>query len=379
MNAFAHTLRLALFLIMPVCLLSACGGGKTTVSKHADTLRMEYSRLLHIEQFDSYRLVTIKDPWVNDATLHRYALVDKKSKVPSDLSADVTIVRVPLQKMCVSTSVHANLYKQLDALDHVGSVCDVNYIIDPLILKRIDRGLTGNAGSSMNPNIERILQYNTDALLMSPFKGTSYGILEKTGLPIIECADYMETSTLGRAEWVKFYGMLVGREREADSLFNLVRNNYDKLKNTVSSGKTRPKLLVDMLNGQSWYMPGGNSIYGTLYRDAGAEYRLGKKNTGGTQALTLEAVMTEALDADVWIIKYGATEDYTYDFLARQNKAYTRFKAFRNRKVYGCNTLRVPFYDEVPFRPDLLFADLLSIFHPDLLPDHKPRYYFPLK
>ena len=70
----------------------------------------------------------------------------------------------------------------------------------------------------MKPDIERIIDLRADAILLSPFENSGgYGRLEQIGVPIIECADYMETSALGRAEWMKFYGLLYGKEHEADS------------------------------------------------------------------------------------------------------------------------------------------------------------------
>ena len=366
------------FVAVLLAALVSCENNSAIKHKGGDTLDIQYSRLLTIERCEGYKLVTVADPWKENAVLHRYALVERNSAIPSGLDADVTVLRVPLKKICVSTSVHVNVFKQLNALENVASVCDTEYILDSLVLARVKNGIIGNAGSSMNPNIEQIIAFDTDALLMSPFKGTSYGLLEKTGLPIVECADYMETSALGRAEWIKFYGMLVGKESQSIEYFNGVRDRYLKLKNAAAKAARRPRLLVDMLNGSTWFQPGGNSIYGAMFRDAAADYSMGCKDVSGTQALSLESVMKQSLDADVWLIKYGRTQDYTYQSLAGQNKAYTRFKAYKTHKIFACNTFKTAYYDEVPFRPDLLLADLVEIFHPGLLPNHKLNYYLPL-
>ncbi len=373
MNAVLRTI------VLTILCAALCSCGNTAYRQQScDTLRMDYSCLLHIERHAGYTLVTIADPWSDNAVLHQYALVPDNADEPAELPDETTIIRTPLKRMCVSTSVHVNLFRQLGTLDQVGSVCDANYIMDSTVLRQIDDGKIRNAGSSMNPSTERIVQLNTDAILMSPFKGTSYGVIEKTGIPIVECADYMETSALGRAEWIKFYGMLVGKEREAVALFNKIRDNYLSLKSIASGVHKHPKLLVDMMNARTWYLPGGNSIYGELFADAGADYSIGDKTLSGTQSLSLEKVMTTSLDADVWIIKYGRSEDYSYSELGKENSAYTKFRAFKSHNIYGCNTTKVPFYDEAPFRPDLLIADMIKIFHPELLPDHKLKFYSPL-
>ncbi|MGN1214441.1 MAG: ABC transporter substrate-binding protein, partial [Bacteroidaceae bacterium] len=263
-------LRLTHILFAAVWLAAfvSCNNNYAIKSKGGDTLNIQYARLLTIERFDEYKLVTIADPWKENAVLHRYALVERGAEIPSGLDAGVTVLRVPLKRICVSTSVHVNVFKQLNALENVASVCDTEYILDSLVLARVKNGTIGNAGSSMNPNIEQIIAFDTDALLMSPFKGTSYGLLEKTGLPIVECADYMETSALGRAEWIKFYGMLVGKEAQSIEYFNGVRDRYLRLKTSAAKAAERPRLLVDILNGSAWFQPGGNSIYGTMFRDA---------------------------------------------------------------------------------------------------------------
>lgn len=377
------TLLLSILIMLVV---SSCGGNRSSMGSKGDSIAIDHAKLLRIEQCEGYNLVTVSDPWKEGAVLHQYALVERGQDVPTTIPQEATVVRVPLQKVCVSTSVHTNLLMELGATEAVASVCDVNYIVAPNIKKVLADNHIADAGNSMNPNVEKIVQLGTDAILMSPFEGASYGLLEKTNIPIIECADYMETSALGRAEWMKFYGMLVGKQAEAERMYQAVKAKYDEL-HTLASSATQPsskgageakrpvKLLVDMLNGQTWYMPGGKSTYGALYADAGADYSVGDSNVSGTQSLSLEKVMATALDADVWIIKYGQTDDLTLQSLGQQNAAYTKFEAYKKGNVYGCNTLVVPFYDEAPFHPEYVLGDIIKILSPDLLPDHKLRYY----
>lgn len=370
-------------------MLTGCAG---SVGPQAGTaIALQHSQLLHIEQHEGYRLVSITDPWRDNALLHLYALVPRSSSAKADgiwsgeeplplgIPEQATVVRTPLRKMCVSTSVHAALMDDLGALDCVGSICEGKYILTPAVQERLRGRRIKDVGSGLNPNVERIVQLQTDALLMSPFEGASYGLLEKTGIPIIECADYMETTALGRAEWMKFYGMLVDREAEADSLFDEIVSHYDSLKVLAANAKHHPKLLADMLNGNTWYLPGGGSTYGALYKDAGADFSIASDEVSGSQPLSLEKVLVDGKDADVWIIKYSRPTDFTYATLLHENPIYEKFAAYRQRNIYGCNAYLVPFYEEVPFRPDLLLADIISILHPDLLPNHQRVFYQPLK
>lgn len=357
-----------------MAVLTSCGGSGG--SNVGTAIPLSYAKLLKIEQHDGYRLVTVSDPWKEGAVLHRYALVPRENDDPSGLPAEVTVLRVPLKNLCVSTSVHASLMYKLGALDYLGSICEGKYILTPAVRAQIKNGRIKDVGSGLNPNVEMIAELRTEALLMSPFEGASYGLLEKTGIPIIECADYMEASAMGRAEWMKFYGMLVGREAEADSLFCEVADSYEKLCSKVqTSTRERPKLLADMLNGSTWYLPGGSSAYGVLYKDAGADFGVASPNARGSQPLSLEKVLLEAKDADVWVIKYSRQQDFTYATLLQENSVYAEFSAFRQRRIFGCNTMFVPFYEEAPFRPDWLLGDIVSILHPDLTPGYKRKFY----
>ena len=374
-----HSLRqssIFLFVVVSFILLTGC---HSNVGKPEGTpIKMEYSRLLDIVDCDGYRLVTIADPWSDTRVLHRYALVPRESEVPSGLPAEITVVRTPLERLCVSTSVHAALMEKLGALDQVASICESKYILNTAVQAEIKKGRIKDVGSGLNPNVEMIAQLRTDVLLMSPFEGASYGLLEKTGIPIVECADYMETSALGRAEWMKFYGMLVGREAEANQLFAEVRDNYNSLKSLASHEKKHPKLLADLLSGNTWYMPGGGSCYGVLFKDAGADYSIASDKVSGSQPLSQESVLLGGRDADVWMIKYSRPQDFTYASLLQENAIYNEFAPFRQHHIYGCNALLTPFYEEVPFRPDILLKDVISILYPHLLPDYQPIFYHPL-
>lgn len=86
----------------------------------------------------------------------------------------------------------------------------------------------------------------------------------------------------------------------------------------------------------------------------------------GCIPLAFETVFDKAGDADVWIIKYNRDRDMSYSDLKADYIGYTGFKAFKTRNIYGCNTAKVPFYEETPFRPDYLLADLIQILHPEI-------------
>ncbi len=361
-----------------VFILCSCGQGRKPASMMpSDTVVFKYARLIRIYNGPGYRQVVIQDPWQPKKELCRYVLVpegDEIKELPQG-----TVIRVPLKRLAVFTSVHTNLLTELGAIDRISGVCDFEYIKQQPIIERVGNGTIKNMGSAMNPNVELILSGKTDGMMVSPFEKSGYGVIERTGIPLIECADYMESSALGRAEWMRFFGMLVNKEHVADSLFKQVEKRYLRLKGLVDKQKAeRPSLLCDCMNGAAWYVPAAGSTMGKLYTDAGANYLFSDKKGSGSVRLSFESVYNRAHDADIWLVKYGAARDYTYRSFRAENESYAQFKAYKNKRIYGCNTLNVPFFDIEPFHPDLLMADVIHIFYPSLLPNHKPVFFTPL-
>ena len=369
---------LSAYIVTWVLLLSACGGGSKTSSLQAegDTVRMKYSSLLQIVKHADYTVVTIRNPWDTLKVLHTYLLADREKPLPEHLP-EGTVVRTPLQKSVIYSSIHCSLWSELDELKGIGGVCGLEYIKLPQIQEGCRNGSIVNVGNSMNPDIERIIDLRPDAILLSPFENSGgYGRVGKLNIPIIECADYMETSALGRAEWMRLYGLLLGKEAQADSLFAGIEKEYLTLTQQVKSQNLkRPTVISEMKNSSAWYIPGGNSTMGRLYQDAGADYVFAYLSNSGSVPLAFETVFDRGGNADIWLIKYNQPQDKTYSELERDYAPYARFKAFQDRKVYGCNTNHVPFYEESPFHPELLLKDLIKIFHPELLPDYDLKYF----
>jgi iron complex transport system substrate-binding protein len=363
-----------------VLLLCSCsGGGKTSYHVgEGDTLSFRYARNLSVVNYRDYQVAEIRNPWDTTKVLHKYILVDKNQELPKPLP-EGTVVRIPLTTTVVYTAVHCALMEDLGVLNSIVGVCDVDYIIRPNILERCEKGEIVNLGSAMSPNAEQIILLAPDAILLSPFENSGgNGTFEKYGIPIIECADYMETSALARAEWIRFYGLLYGVNEVADSMFYVIENRYQYLKDLVKSVGQRPKMMCDLKGGAAWYVPGGNSYLGQLFQDAGADYAFAYLKDSGSVPLSFETVYDKAKDADVWCIKYNGKKDKTYTDLLEEYAPYSGFKAFVSKNIYDCNTNKVPFYEEVPFHPDLLLSDIIKMLHPGVLEDDSLKYYHKL-
>ena len=331
---------------------------------------MRYAHNMKMETEADGLSVTIRNPWDTTRVLHRYLLTTD----PSLKRTDATVVRVPIRNAAVFTSVQCALMVELGCPQLIGGVCEVEYIHVPYVLKGVGEGRIIDLGNGMSPNVERMMDLRPDAILTTPFENSGgYGRLERMGVPIIECADYMESSPLARAEWVRFYGRLFGRARQADSLFHAVESAYTSMKKRVASeAKERPRLLVETPQGSHWYVPGGASTMGRLYQDAGADYIFSAISGAGSTPLSIEQILERGMDAQVWILKHHGPVDLRQ--LRKDYPALARIKA----PMYLCDTSTSLFYEETPYHPERLLQNLVNIFHPELAYPEEYSYFCPL-
>lgn len=363
--------------IFLLILLSACGGRSKTssVPTTEKAISLRYAENLTLSTTEDYTIARLRNPWDTTKILHTYLLADKDKPLPEDLP-EGTLVRTPLNKAIVYSSVHCGLLQQIGALKSIGGICDLKYIKLPEIKEGCQNGTITDVGNGMNPDIEKIIDLHPDAIMLSPFENSGgYGRVEKLNIPIIECADYMETSALGRAEWMRFYGLLFGKAQKADSLFAEVEKNYNELKALVSPISYAPSVISELKNGSAWYVPGGKSTSARIYADAGANYVFAADEHSGSVPLAFETVFDKGQNADFWLIKYNQAIDKTYSELKRDYAPYAGFRAFKERSIYGCNTGKVAFYEDSPFHPDWLLKDLIKIFHPTLLEGYELKYF----
>ena len=365
-----------LSIVTIVLLLSACSGGsKTSSAFKGEVLPLKYAENLTLIQGVGYTEARLRNPWDTTSILRTYILVDKDKEVPDHLP-EGTLVRTPLSKALVYTATHCHLIHELGAVKSIGGICEIQYIKVPEIVEGCQNGTIVNAGEGTNPDIEKIIDLHPDALLLSPYENSGgHGQVEKLKIPIIECADYMETSALGSAEWIRFYGLLFGREALADSIFAEVEKNYNEWKALATAQPVKPRLMCEVKSGSAWYVSGGRSTTGKLYADAGADYVFASYPNAGGVPLSFETVFDKAQDADVWLMKYNHPTDKTYQSLQEDYAPYANFKAFQEKNIYHCNTAYRPYYEDFPFHPDRVLKDLIKIFHPSLLPEYELKYF----
>lgn len=360
-------------------------------SDGGDTIALRYAQQLSLIQYKGYVQAILANPWKEDAVLHSYVLVPKGRVGDSLLQHDAqlqameaTVVRTPIAHAVVFTTSHCSLLYDLHAQQALSGVCDLAYINLPDVQRRAklppkETAVVVDCGSSMQPDVERIMQLHPEVLLVSPFEQSGgFGKLATLNIPIIETADYMETSALGRAEWMKFYGLLFGRALQANALFAQVDSNYHALMAKAQQTREKVSAFTERRMGNVWYVPGGRSTIAQLLRDARVTYPFADDTHSGSLALSFETVLNEAGNSDIWLIKYNHHPN-TRQALLAEEAGYAQFKAFQRGKVFGCDCAAVPYYEEVDFHPDRLLNDILQIAHPTLNGLAPLRYYHRIK
>ena len=235
----------------------------------------------------------------------------------------------------------------------------------------------------MAPDIERIIALKPETILVSPFENSGgYGKLDKLHIPLIEVADYMETSPLGRAEWMIFYGMLFEKsdakdskteissskagifQSKADSLFAKIEKEYLNLKAAAKKLPAGLSVLTERKTGSVWYVPGGQSTIGILLKDANARYIFSDDQHSGSLAMSPEQILAKAKNIDVWAFKYFGGKPLSRSQLLQEYAGYKSLAAFGSSRIYQVDTSREPYFEITSFHPEVLLREFILLSHP---------------
>ena len=244
------------------------------------------------------------------------------------------------------------------------------------ILGSVKDGKIVKIGQEGNFDAEIIMAANPDVIFISPFKRGGYEVIKETGITLVPHLGYKELEPLAQAEWVKFIAMFIGKEKEANQLFEGITKRYNDLKNQASKLKERPVVFSGEMHGGNWYAVGGKSFLAQMFADAGADYVLKDDPSSGGVNIDFEKMYNLAANADYWRILNSFPGEFTYEALKASEPRNVDFKAFKEKKIIYCNMKQSPYYERSPMEPDVVLKDFVYIFHPELLPeDYQPSFY----
>jgi iron complex transport system substrate-binding protein len=303
----------------------------------------------------------------------RFALVPRGTRPV--IEENCTVIETPVRSVICMTSLQLSGLIALGRTDAVVGITSTRHLVNPGMRARIDDGRTARIGIEGNFDPEVIMAVEPDLIIISPYKRGGYDALREVGIPLLPHFGYQETTPLGQAEWIKCIGELTGDRAVADSLFDGIEQRYEALRELASGVAERPSVLSGELRGGNWYAVGGESYLARMFGDAGADYFLADDTRAGGAILDFESVYARASGTRYWRILNSFDGEFSYDVLRRQDGRYADFRAWRERGIIYCNMNDGPFYESTPVEPDVVLADFIKVFHPELLPDHRPVYY----
>jgi len=336
--------------------------------------KLEYAKGFEILKSDKDKVLRIYNGKANDSTYQEFKLVSEK--LASDKNSNT--IQVPCKKIICLSSTQLTYFFALKDIDPIVATNSSRHLFHEGISKRIAEGKVKRVGKEGHFNVELIAGINPDLIFVSPFKSGGYDALKNLGIPLVPMAAYDEKNPLGRAEWVKMIAPFVGKEKQADSLFQKLSFRYDSLKSLTNKVKIRPSVFSGKLKSGTWYVPGGKSFYANYFRDAGAKYII-RDDKQGAYPLGFESVYTKAANADFWRILVPEPIGFDRKALIEQDARYGDFKAYKEGHVIMCNIREKPYYEQNAMKPDVILADYIHFFHPNLLPNYEPEFYEVLK
>ncbi|NJW52760.1 ABC transporter substrate-binding protein [Salinimicrobium sp. CDJ15-91] len=376
----------SIFLMFTLLLLAGCRSNEKEkspiLSRAGEEVEVKYASGLSIVDFGDYMIITVENPWPNADRSFRYLLAEKGANVPHDIKFDERIT-VPVEKMVVTSTTHIPSLEILKAEEALVGFPGLDYISSEVTRNLIDEGKVKEVGRNEALNTENLLALQPDVVVGFSIDGSnkSFNTLQKSGIPVVFNADWTESSPLGKVEWIKFFGAFFGKMKEANTFFEEVEKSYLEAKELAAQATGSPTVIAGAMYKDQWYLPAGKSWQAQFIKDANAEYLFEDTDGTGSLSLSFEAVLAEATQADFWV---GPAQFTSYSEMANASPHYTQFKAYQEKNIHTFSSEKgetggIIFYELAPMRPDLVLKDLISIFHPQLLPQYETTFYKPLE
>ncbi|WP_414530186.1 ABC transporter substrate-binding protein [Nodularia chucula] len=341
---------------------------------------VNYATGFDVEYHKHYKIVTVKNPWRNANTGFQYVLVQCGAPVPENFP-ETQVITVPVNSVVTLSTTHLPHLAKLGVLDKLIGVSDFKQINTAEVISRIKTGKVTEVGRNNNVNIEQILDLNPGLITtyaVGNSQSDSYPQLLDAGLKVAINAEYMENSPLGRTEWMKFTALFFNQEEIAEKVFSEIASKYEDIAQKTQSINNRPSVFVGFNFKGTWYTPGGNSYVAKYLNDAGANYLWNDDNTSGSLPLSFEIILERAVNADYWL-NFSQSWRNVQDILDADNR-YGDFQSVKIGNLYN-NDARLnehqgnDYWEGGISNPDVVLADLIKIFHPEVLPNHQLVYY----
>ncbi|MGY5352650.1 ABC transporter substrate-binding protein [Wenyingzhuangia sp. IMCC45533] len=366
-----------LFLFLMITILACKQEAKQPVKKLSDN-QLKYAKGFTYQSFEKYTSIKVLRPFKNAKTTFEYILITGDTIIKPTHKNQI-VVKTPIHKIIATSTTQIPVLESLNAEHLLKGFPNTKFVSSTKTRKLIDNQKIIEVGHQEHIDTELVLSIQPDAMFAFAVNNLnkSHITLKKAGIPIVIDASWLEESPLGRAEWIKFFGLFLNKEKEANDVFQKIEANYLKAVNVVHKQVNKPTILYGSMYSDVWYAPAGDSYIAKIMKDAQTDYLW--KNTTGTGSLSLqfENVFIKGKEADFWFAPgYAANEQ----ILDSKNKHYQQFKPYQQNKVYTyTNTVGATggllFFELGALRPDLILNDIVKICHPELLPEYRTTFF----
>jgi iron complex transport system substrate-binding protein len=339
---------------------------------------IEYAKGFEVYKHKGFTILKVTNPWPEAKTHFTYILKQKNGIVPDSLE-QYPVISVPIHSIIATSTTHIPSLEMLGVESSLAGFPSTDYISSEKTRKRVDSGKVREVGKNENLNTEVIIDMAPDLIVGFGLNSNNPSLenLQKSGLKVIFNGDWTEQSPLGKAEWIKFFGALYGLDSKANSIFSKIEKEYNTTLALAKKATKKPTALSGAMFQDQWYVPQGESWASLFLKDAQANYLWADtKGTGGL-SLPFEVVLEKAQKAEFWI----APGDFSsLKQMSDSNPHYSQFDSFKNKKVYSYALNKgakggILYFEVSPTRPDWVLKDLIKIFHPELLPNHKLFFF----
>ncbi len=343
--------------------------------------KLGYATGFDVTDNGDLKILEIKNPWPKSEKVYKYALINR-AKAPAitlDRDAYDGIILTPVKSIVVTSTTHLPALELLGNGSSLVGFPGTDYVSSEYYRTRIENGDLRELGKNEDINTEVLLELNPELVVAFGVDGSSktLDLIKTANIPVIYNGDWIESSPLAKAEWIKFFGYLFEEEEKADSIFKNIETEYLKAKEIAENSEKSPTALSGALHHDVWYLPSGESPEAQFFKDANIDYLWKDTTSKGSLGLSFEAVLEKAKSAQLWFSPsyYGSLKE-----LEKSNPHYKEFDAFQNRKIYSFVNKKgatggVLYFEEGFARPDLVLKDIIKIAHPDLLSNYTPYFF----
>ena len=339
---------------------------------------VKYAKGFDIIEKKGIKKLIIKSAYQNSKEIYEYEIRIKKPNTA--IEYDGKIIEVPIKKIVVTSTTHIPMVELLNEENTIIGFPYAKYISSEKTRQLVDAGKIREIGKENSLNTEVLLDLQPELIVGYGVSSADKSLttLKKAGINSIYNGDWLEQTPLGRAEWIKFFGVLFDKEKQADSIFKVIETNYFKAKEIALKSNKKPSILSGAIMSKDiWNLPGGESFVACFLKDANLNYLWQNSKGKGSLSLSFESVFDTGKNAEFWIAPgYFSTKKQ----LLKSNQIYTEFYAFKNDKIFTPTLKKgktggVLYYELAPTRPDLVLKDIIKITQPELLPNYPLTFF----